>query len=81
MVPFICELAADFALCEEAPKEVGEAVLVAEAYDLTGSCAETAPDGGAVEALEEGEGALLVLLAKLGELSVGAVVMSGLGGL
>lgn len=81
MVPFICGLAADFALCAEAPaEEDGEAVLVAEAYDLTGSCAGTAPDDGAVDA-DEGEGALLVVLAGLGELAGRAVVMSGLGGL
>lgn len=80
MVPFICEFAADFALCAaEAPAEVGGvAVLVAEAYDLTGSCAGTAPDGGAVEA-DECDGALLAVLAGFGELAGSAVVMSRLG--
>lgn len=79
MFPFICELAADFALCAEAPAEVGGvAVLVADAYDLTGSCAGTAPACGAVGA--DVDGAVMVL-AELGELVGGAVVMSGLNGL
>jgi hypothetical protein len=83
MEPFICESAADFACCvgAEAPAEDGGvAVLVAEAYDLTGSCAGTAPGGGAeVPVLLGALRACGAALAEFCELAGSALVMSGSG--
>lgn len=59
VVPFTGE-SVDFAFCAEAPAAVGGvcvAVLVAFAYDLTGSCAGTAPDDGDVVRVEAEEAA------------------------
>jgi hypothetical protein len=83
MDPFICESAADFACCvgAEAPaEEVGVAVLVAEAYDRTGSCAGTAPDDGAdVAGVLEESRVCGAALAEFCELAGSALVMSGSG--
>lgn len=67
----------DFALLAEAPAAAGgveDAVLVAFAYDLTGSCAGTAPDCGVVEP-EVADALAGVCWAEDGV----ALVMSGMG--
>lgn len=68
----------DFAFCAEAPAAAGgagDAVFVAWAYDLTGSCAGTAPGSGEVVP-EAASGALLVLRYGCWALDGVALVMS-----